>query len=399
MAVGIQTISLALCITAFSVAHVAAEPIAPARPKFEVHTVLAPAGPVAGYAVPTMTVTPQGAVLLFSVAKVGHVQDAGVESFCVMRRSTDKGLTWEPPRTVPEEGVAGELWQGVADEDTGDVFALTFSRPVLDLQGRPMSETWMIEHPQELRVLGGRTLLYRSSDGGATWSKPDDLTANLWTYPGAGLAWNIGHGIQLRHGPYQGRLLFPARYFGVNGNGVTADAHNTVIYSDDHGKTWRFGGHTQGYTGEGAIAELPDGAVYYNSRNHHPDHRNVRAWAVSRDGGVTFTDTGYDDQLIEPVCHAGVTTYYNDKGEHLLLFLNPSDPKERKRLTVRLSRDGGKTWPVSRVVWQGSAGYSDIVVMPDGRVLCAFETSEDIFPRGTIMVASFHMDWLLEQDQ
>jgi hypothetical protein len=38
-----------------------------------------------------------------------------------------------------------------------------------------------------------------------------------------------------------------------------------------------------------------------------------------------------------------------------LIFCNPTDPKQRVRLTVRLSYDEGKTWPVAKMLYQGSS--------------------------------------------
>ncbi len=371
-------------------------------PEFQIQQVLAQDADAVGYAVPTLTVTPDGSVLMFTVAKIGKVRDAGVQSFTTMLRSTDGGKTWQDKKHFYVDGVAGELWQALSDEKTGRIWALNYPRPILTDEGKPVSEWWMIHNPDKAHAAGGCALMYYSDDNGVTWSDPIDLSDQLYTYPGAGLAWNIGHGIQLKRGNHKGRLIFPARFFGTaTDKGVNEDDHNTVIYSDDHGKTWQFGGAVQGYTGEGVIAELPDGSVYLNSRSHHPEHGNLRAWAISHDGGKTFVEKGYDPALIDPKqyggCHAGLVEAHDAEGNPLLLFCNPADPDKRKQLVVRLSRDGGKTWPISRTVWHGPAGYSDIQFTHDGRILCAFETGRNEASRGTVMVASFSLDWLMQE--
>lgn len=384
-------------------------PLSPCRsaaaddlPEYQVQEVLAPDASAVGYAVPTMTVTPDGSVLLFTVAKVGKVQDAGVKSFTTIQRSTDNGTTWSAPRHIYVQGAAGELWQALSDETTGRVWALNYPRPLLTDEGKPVSEGWMIRNPQKSHAAGGCALMYYSDDNGVTWSQPLDLSDRLYTYPGAGLVWNIGHGIQLKRGEHAGRLVFPARFFGASQhNGVHKDDHNTVIYSDDHGKSWQFGGTAQGYTGEGVIAELSDGSLYLNSRSHDPEHGNLRAWAISHDGGETFDEFGYDPALTDPSlyggCHAGLVEARDAEGNPILLFCNPADKKMRKQLVVRMSRDNGKTWPISRTVWHGPAGYSDIQFTKSGRVLCAFETGSNEASRGSIMLASFSLEWLMQQ--
>ena len=68
-----------------------------------------------------------------------------------------------------------------------------------------------------------------------------------------------------------------------------------------------------------------------------------------------------------------------------ILFANPDNLEnelippggnlahDRKRLTVKLSYDDGGTWPVSRILEAGPAGYSDLACLRDGTVLCLYE--------------------------
>jgi sialidase-1 len=42
-------------------------------------------------------------------------------------------------------------------------------------------------------------------------------------------------------------------------------------------------------------------------------------------------------------------------------------------MTIRMSKDDGKTWPISRVVDPGIGGYSDLAITADGTVLCLYE--------------------------
>jgi len=68
--------------------------------------------------------------------------------------------------------------------------------------------------------------------------------------------------------------------------------------SEDGGKTWQTSGPVQSGTGEGTLAELSDGSIYYNSRSHMSvDHRRRIAW--SYDGGAMFVDWRVAEHLFE----------------------------------------------------------------------------------------------------
>jgi len=90
------------------------------------------------------------------------------------------------------------------------------------------------------------------------------------------------------------------------------------------------------------------------------------------------------------VCQATLTRYPGSKGG--LLFANPAS-KKREKLTVRLSRDKGKTWPISRVPRDGPAAYSCLAVLPDGNIGCLYERGNKS-PYETIAFARFVPDWL-----
>ena len=57
----------------------------------------------------------------------------------------------------------------------------------------------------------------------------------------------------------------------------------------------------------------------------------------------------------------------------LILYSGPGVPAGRARGTLRGSYDDGKTWPWKKQYYQGCSGYSDVTVLPDGRVAVLFE--------------------------
>jgi len=113
------------------------------------------------------------------------------------------------------------------------------------------------------------------------------------------------------------------------------------------------------------------------------------------DGGETWPDISYITNLLEPQCQASFIRYDAVIGENLgwLLFANPADRKKRIKMTVRLSRDDGKTWPVSKMIHAGPSAYSSLAVLPDGDIACFYEAGEKS-PYEKIVFARFSLEWL-----
>ena len=87
--------------------------------------------------------------------------------------------------------------------------------------------------------------------------------------------------------------------------------------------------------------------------------------------------------------------------EKEILFLNPAVHRKggshlwsRHNLTLRLSRDDGRTWPHSRILRKRLAGYSDMAITKEGKILCVFENGErDYCER--ISIVQVDRAWLL----
>ena len=62
-------------------------------------------------------------------------------------------------------------------------------------------------------------------------------------------------------------------------------------------------------------------------------------------------------------------------------------------LTVRVSYDEGRTWPIQRLLWPGPAAYCCLGVLPDGQVACLLEGGKES-PYERIVLARFGRQWL-----
>jgi len=331
------------------------------------------------FRIPAAIVTPKGTVLAFSEGRKRGRGDSGKIDL-VLKRSLDAGRSWTPMLTVWEDGenTCGNPCP-VIDRETGTIWLLMTHNLGSDTEAQIKSRT----------SKAGRTVwVSRSDDDGATWARPVEITAAAkrddWTWYATG----PGVGIQLR----SGRLLIPCD----NAVADTKRFFSHVIYSDDHGKTWKLGGVAGPDTNECQAVERTDGAVLLNMRNYDRTHKNVRAVATSADGGLTWSAVSYDAALVEPVCQASVLRLTPPpEGEpSRIVFSNPASTK-RENLTVRLSPDECRTWPVSRTLHAGPAAYSCLAALADGSVGCLYERGEK-GPYEKITFARFNLAWLAE---
>lgn len=326
--------------------------------------------------IPALLTTEKGTLLAFCEARSGSASDSAPTDV-VLRRSLDNGKTWTPTQVVvhfPNYTVGNPA--PVEDRRTGVIWLLLTANPA----GLTEKE---IENGSPK---GTRTVwITHSSDDGQNWSPASEITASTkkpnWTWYATG----PGNGIQLE----SGRLVVPCDHK-VAG---THALYSHVIYSDDDGKTWEIGGSAGPETNESAVVQLAEGSLLLNMRSYAGQHR--RAIAYSHDGGLTWSAVRLDPTLIEPVCQASFIRYTlaSKEGKNRLLFSNPADTKHRDRMTVRLSYDEGKTWPVSRVVYKGFSGYSSLAVLRDGTIGLLYERGQ-AKPYSEIDFAHFNLEWL-----
>jgi sialidase-1 len=82
--------------------------------------------------------------------------------------------------------------------------------------------------------------------------------------------------------------------------------------------------------------------------------------------------------LIEPICQASLRRYLwpGDNNKNILLFSNPACDTARMNMTLRASYDEGKTWSKQLVLHEKASAYSDIAILSNGQIGCAYEAGE-----------------------
>ncbi len=108
----------------------------------------------------------------------------------------------------------------------------------------------------------------------------------------------------------------------------------------------------------------------------------------SFDGGKTWTD-GVDTEFVNP--NSAVDLLQLNNG-HILLFFN-DNPGDRTPLSVAISMDQGKTWPIKRDLVRGedSYAYPYAIQLKDGRIALVFTSHE----RTQINLAIFTEDQII----
>src|SRR5699024_1055581 len=203
-----------------------------------------------------------------------------------------------------------------------------------------------------------------STDAGLSWSHrrlTRDLrrtgNAQLHGERIAGLFASSGAGCAVTAGAFRGRLVQPF-VLRVSGRIEVACA-----LSDDHGASWRLGAPIGAGLHESSVCMLPGGRLLLHSRGVG------RRWAAcSEDGGETFTAPVAVPDLLDPGVNGSVVA-----AGDLLLASHCSDEQLRRGAVVSRSDDGGASWRRWRTVAPGSAGYTQLAVLPGGRIGIAYE--------------------------
>ena len=341
------------------------------------------------YRIPSLICTKNGTVLAFSEGRRDEGGD-GVPTDVVLKRSLGNAGKWTPPfltlnglgRTrhtvmmwlplqVAFRSAHGEAYMNpvpIIDQTDGTIYLLAnyYPQPYKDAP----AEIWLI----------------KSTDEGATWTAPVDIT------PGAGKhELGPGVGIQLQ----SGRLV--------------VQTYDSVIFSDDHAKSWKSGAKAAWEPNESQVVELADGSLMFSKRS-----APSRTVAISKDQGETWSTPFAVPELPDPDCEGSLIRFTRqDQGhsKNRLLFSNPvsraiaagsaeSDPRGRLNVTARMSYDEGKTWPVEKMILNGPGAYSSMTLFPDGSIGILFETgtafgSFDDYAAKEVF-ARFTLDWLTD---
>ncbi|MCC6682678.1 MAG: exo-alpha-sialidase [Phycisphaeraceae bacterium] len=386
----------AMLFTVFAIAG-AAHSVRASGPLFE-HKDLFISGidDVCQYRIPTLVTTNRGTLLAMCDARVEKGGDSPNNIDLVLKRSIDNGRTWSPQQVVVDfPGYEAACDPSMlVDRQTGTIW-LFYDYSVPDNAGG---------------IQITRFHAVTSNDDGQTWSAPRDLTDELRASSGLADVSEAeraqvhvqvapGMGIQTR----AGQLVVPV-YTRQDGT-----PHARLVVSEDHGRTWWLGAPMAPQLNECQVAELSDGTLMLNSRRQKgPDGRAV---GITEDLGRSWSQVYEDTTLIDSQCQASLIRFTDTRDgydRNRLLFVNPAQVPAprlwdgRRTMTIRLSYDEGKTWPVSKVIEPSTAAYSCLTVLPDMTIGLLYECVDQQpnekleFAYLKVRYARFNLEWLTD---
>ncbi|XP_066265332.1 sialidase-2-like isoform X2 [Branchiostoma lanceolatum] len=375
-----------------------------------------------------------GVFLAFCEARKDTYRDWGPMDIVLKRGVLQAGgaVTWSDVQTVccvPDKRCMNPT--PIVDRTNGTIHLLFGTIPP------QVTEHDMIEDG----VHQIRLCIVKSKDNGLTWSDPEDLTDKVlgkenpqW----ACFAMAPGHGIQLK----SGRLVAPGNHM-VKKSSTHAEAprprssrpswfrrtlglvgwflfsrdflrgcvaKSFVVFSDDHGETWQLGGkvperpenlHTSECQAVEIVKKDGSSSVCLNIRTLGPHAR--RQQSFSEDGGLSFSPGQLVDSLVEP-CKTGpvmptiknyggcqgsvvaasppsdLTTPEGSEFDTWVLFANPNHLSLRENMSIKISKDGCRTWSQGLVLHKGPSAYSDLAAYEEGgvaKVTCLYEKGKE----------------------
>ncbi|MGI9550812.1 MAG: sialidase family protein [Aurantibacter sp.] len=320
------------------------------------------------FRIPTL-IKAQNTLIAFAEGRKNSTSDFG-DIDLVYRRSQDDGKTWEPMQILHDLDT-------MAVQNPVPIYIKKENKVVLLFNTTSMSEHDVLNKDYELKD-ERKAYTTLSTDEGQTWATAKNITRDVkkehWRWHALGPV----HGIELQHGKHKGRLVAPVAISIEKGNTAYCMA---LIYSDDAGANWQIGAVDENLTdavrgNETTIAQLSDGRIYVNTRDHTGGSpKKNRGETFSLDGGQTFEEPIIEsNKFPSPIVQSALLSW-NGKKEQLL-FSTPSSSNKRENLIVMASSDDARTWQTLFKVHDGFSAYSDMVQLNEATLGVIYETDE-----------------------
>jgi sialidase-1 len=326
------------------------------------------------YRIPGIVTTDKGTLIAVYDIRYKHSGDLPANIDVGLSRSTDGGKTWEPMKIIMDMGVPHEN-NGVGDPAVlfDPVTKKLWVAALWSKGNRSIAGSMPGLSPDTT----GQLVLVSSDDDGRTWSAPYSITDQV-----KNPAWHLyfngpGNGIAMKNGT----LVFPTQYWDESRK--PGMPHSAIIYSDDHGKTWKSGTGAKYNTTESQVVETTPGTLMLNMRDNRGRFRSV---ATTTNMGASWIEhpTSYE-ALLDPVCMASfikAPVPVKGKKSEVLFFSNVATQGLRQNMTIKASLDLGASWPARNQLLLDSRrtyGYSALAAIDERTIGILYEGERDLY--------------------
>lgn len=339
------------------------------------------------YRIPAIVRAHDGSLVTATDKRKANQDDLPADIDILIKRSTDNGKTWSEAMTI----AAGTgMYHGYGD--AGLVRTQVDGELLCVFVG---GTGFFLSTPSSPI----RTYVCKSTDNGATWSAPRDITDQLF---GSGCTDDIrknwygsfcasGAGLLGR----DGTIYFVAAVRETS-NGSASAVSNYVYYSKDNGETWEVSSCVKPDNGnEAKILELNDGTLLVSIRNQS---KGPRYYSTSTDGGKTWSSIGQWSEMVEPGCDGDIIYYTSTKDgyeKNRILHSVPLHASSRENVSVLMSYDEGETWAVQKSICPTGSAYSSLCVLEGGTIGAYVEENYETSDYSMYFM-NFSLDWLTD---
>ncbi|MGL5317084.1 MAG: exo-alpha-sialidase [Bacteroidales bacterium] len=332
------------------------------------------------YRIPAIETANDGSLVSVTDRRPFHSGDLPQAIDLYVRRSTDNGKTWSEPLMI-----AG------ADDDKngfGDAAIVKTQSGKLIVLFVGYKGLWDSTHdnPQ-------RQFMVTSDDNGITWTKPVEIT-HFFYGPTSKVqetknwdAFFITSGRGLCTHDNQVLFAIPTRVRGLRGLSAY------TIGSDDEGKTWKVMDLKAPATRNGdesKITQLNDGRLLMSVRRHNK--RDV-VYGKLENGEINWEKPVRHEDLTDPFCNGEIMVYTSTKNgdDKNRMIHSLCDANNRSNVSVLLSYDEGKTFPIKKTICPTASAYSTLCVLEDGTIGCYYEDGPE---KMDLVFVRFSLEWL-----
>lgn len=295
----------------------------------------------AAFRIPGLVTTNKGTLLGVYDVRYNNSVDLQEHVDVGLSRSIDGGQTWEKMRLPLAFGEYDGLPAGQNGVGDPSILVDTKTNTIWIVaawtHGMGNQRAWWSSHQGMDIYNTAQLVLAKSTDDGKTWSEPINITEQVKDPSWYFLLQGPGRGITMS----DGTLVFPTQFIDS-----TRVPNAGIMYSKDRGETWHMHTYARTNTTEAQVAEVSPGVLMLNMRDNRGGSRAV---SITKDLGKTWVEHESSRKALqESVCMASLISVKakdNVLNKDILIFSNPNTTKGRHDTTIKISLDGGVTWP------------------------------------------------------